>query len=143
VILMKFRNIIKQNNCAGCNYCAEAGELQHPAGKCPHGAGVHEFVNLTPHAIVVQGQEFLPSGEVLRLDNIYGRVGTVGNWFTLSEVSQSLVEEPPVVEGRYYIVSAMVGQACPRADFISPDTNRANRNEQGHIINVPGFVRYK
>jgi len=94
----------------------------------------------------VQGQEFLPSGEVLRLNTIYDRPRrphTVGNWFALSEVSQELVEEPPVVEGRYYIVSAMVGQACNRPDFISPDTNRAERNEKGHIVSVPGFVRYK
>ncbi len=109
---------------------------------CQYGAGVHEFVNLTPHSVVVAGTEFPASGEVLRLATDYERVGTLGNGFALSRVSQKLEVEPPVVEGRYYIVSAMIGQAVSRPDFICPDTNRAKRNELGHIVSVPGFVQY-
>lgn len=133
---------IKMTACNGCQYGAEAGELTWAAGQCQYCAGVHEFVNLTPHSVVVAGTEFPASGEVLRLATDYERVGTLGNGFALSRVSQKLEVEPPVVEGRYYIVSAMIGQAVSRPDFICPDTNRAKRNELGHIVSVPGFVQY-
>lgn len=139
---MEFKNMKRMTNCAGCQYCTEGGELPFPAGQCPHGQESVEFVNLTPHSVVVAGVEFPASGEVLRLDTMYKTPQRVGTYLSISKVEQTLVDTPPVVEGRYYIVSAMVGQAVSRPDFVCPDTNRAKRNEQGHIISVPGFVQY-
>ena len=49
---------------------------------------------------------------------------------------------PEPVKDTIYIVSAMVLSALngSRADVVAPQSDKAERNDKGHIISVPGFV---
>jgi len=48
---------------------------------------------------------------------------------------------PEEKEDTYLLVSSMVLNALPgRKDLLAPDTNNAERNKQGHIVSVPGFI---
>jgi hypothetical protein len=81
-----------------------------------------------------------PSGEVVRLDyeseEVYALNGNIVERNTL--VGHNL---PEPREGTLLLVSAMILGAFPeRKDLIAPNTNKAVRNESGHIISVPGFV---
>ena len=101
------------------------------------------FINLTPHAIVINdGRVFEPSGVIPRVNQ------------TMSEFDDDLiavqsfgeVENMPLPKaGTIYIVSAMVLSALgkDRQDVVAPATNHPKtiRNEKGHIVSVPGFVR--
>lgn len=110
-----------------------------------------EFVNLTPHEVVVfneEGKEVLripPSGEVLRVETETVKVGEIEGVpvYALKYVRVGLPEEK---EGRYYIVSSVVlnflrGSKITRKDFLAPNTDKAIRDENGRIIGVVGFVR--
>ena len=101
-----------------------------------------KFINATPHPIVLNdGRVFEPSGVVPRVSQ------------TITEFDSDLiavqnfgeVEGLPEAEpGVVYIVSAMVLSAAKdRVDLVAPATNHelTIRNEKGHIISVPGFVR--
>lgn len=108
------------------------------------------FVNLTPHAIVVRidGQPdrtFAPSGKVARLaeestvcENIDG-IPRVMTKYT------GVVNLPSPVVGTTYIVSGFVAQQCPtRDDVVAPDTGPASvvRDEAGKIVAVRRFLCY-
>lgn len=98
-----------------------------------------EFVNLTPHAIVLNdGRVFEPSGVVARVSNTF--TDFVDD---VCEVRYGDLENVPAPkEGVIYIVSAMVLAASNRADLVAPATGHKDcvRNE-GRIVSVPGFVR--
>ncbi len=122
-----------------------------------------KIINLTPHAITLEErywtedcgvdyidksnwpvarESFPASGDVARVDMESTLVKKVHGFevHTLSEVGHNL---PTPQEGVMYLVSSMVLNAMKmygRSDLIAPDTNRANRNESGHIVSVPGFV---
>ena len=113
------------------------------------------IINLTPHAINVvlpsseyEGQDkkatYEPSGSIARIDmEMSTDVWEIDGFPTVKyEVVGHNLPEP--TEGIYLLVSAMVlaqAKSLGRTDCIAPDTNYANRNEKGHIISVPGFVR--
>lgn len=94
------------------------------------------IVNLTPHTINVLGdnpQNFPPSGTVARCAVARQQVGTVDgvpvNHTTFGEVTGL----PVARTDTYYIVSALVAQACPdRADLLITDD--AVRDDQGRIV---------
>ena len=101
-----------------------------------------KFINATPHPIVLNdGRVFEPSGVVPRVSQ------------TITEFDSDLiavqsfgeVEGLPEAEpGVVYIVSAMVLSAAKdRVDLVAPATNHelTIRNEKGHIVSVPGFVK--
>ena len=98
---------------------------------------------MTPHAIVVDGMSettYEPSGSVVRLDyeseELYALNGNIVERNTL--VDHNL---PDPQDGTMLLVSAMVLTAFPeRDDLLAPNTNKATRNEKGHIISIPGFV---
>jgi hypothetical protein len=102
-----------------------------------------KIVNMTPHAIVVDGLSHMvyePCGTVARLDyeseELYALNGNIVERNVL--VGHNL---PEPVEGTLLIVSAVVLSAFPnRNDLIAPNTNKAKRNDKGHIVSVPGFV---
>ena len=119
-----------------------------------------EVINMTPHAIVLSTtvwdemnfthgddhnittiRTFEPSGSVVRLDYESKITGELSGFPVMSNalIGHNL---PDTKADVYLLVSAMVLAAFPeRNDLVAPDTNRASRNEKGHIVSVPGFVR--
>ena len=100
------------------------------------------FVNATPHAIALNdGRVFEPSGILPRVSQAISEF----NGDLIATQSFGKVEGLPEPEtGGVYIVSALVLSACKdRNDLVAPATNHKDtkRNEKGHIISVPGFVR--
>lgn len=99
-----------------------------------------EFVNLTPHAIVLNdGRTFEPSGAIARVSASFAEAGP--DLFT--QVFGEVENLPAPVEGTTFIVSGLVKAALPeRSDVVAPATGHPAvvRNEKGHIVSVPGFV---
>lgn len=101
------------------------------------------FRNFTPHAINLNsGVVFAPEG--------LARVQASFSEFDENGVCQQIFGEvtglPAPEEGVLLIVSAMVlsaAQAQGRTDVVAPATGHPAcvRNEAGHIVSVPGFVR--
>lgn len=100
------------------------------------------FINLTPHAVVVAGREIPPSGKVARV--VYARddAAPLGDIPVAVLTVSELAELPPPQPETYYIVSALVAQLANRDDVVAPDTDRAQRDETGRIVSVPGLVQY-
>lgn len=103
------------------------------------------FVNLTPHPIVVRLHDgdvtFPPSGKVARVDEMPTTVvGEMGGVKILSRtVFTAVINLPEPVEGTAFIVSGLVAGAVSRADVFCPATgpkDGAIRNDKGHIIAV-------
>jgi hypothetical protein len=118
---------------------------------------VTNFVNLTPHAIVLRDPQtgawhvLPPAGTVARVALEFedsGHVSTPVQNFPCRCVrpgaAQGLPPNDPEDPFTVYVVSAQVGQAVGplREDVWCPDTDRAERDEQGRILSVPGLVRY-
>ena len=109
----------------------------------------NNFVNLTPHSIVLNdGQIFEPSGLVARVtkDFVVGR--THNGIPTWREVITGMENVPNVNDGNTYIVSGMVLEALRGfegdcyTNVVAPSTGHPStiRNEKGHIVSVAGFV---
>jgi hypothetical protein len=100
-----------------------------------------KFINLTPHAISLNdGRVFPPSGAVARVSSTHTPFDGDGvASLTFGEV-QGL---PEPQEGVFLIVSAIVASAAKRSDVVSPASGHPDvvRNDKGHIVSVPGFVR--
>jgi hypothetical protein len=101
------------------------------------------FVNLTPHPIVLNdGRVFEPSQKVARVSSEYTDFDDNG---VCSAVFGEVENLPEPQSGTMYIVSGMVLSAVKgyRGDVVAPATGHKDtvRNEQGHIVSVPGFVR--
>lgn len=101
-----------------------------------------KFINATPHAIQLNnGKVFEPSGILPRVSQEISEFDENGIAIqSFGEVEGLPKAEPGVV----YIVSAMVlTAASDRNDLVAPATNHKDtkRNEKGHIISVPGFVK--
>jgi hypothetical protein len=87
------------------------------------------------------GTAFPPSGIVPRVSAGFSEFDTNG---VCSQTFGSPEGLPEPVEGTIFIVSGMLLAACPeRKDLVAPATGHpgAVRNEKGHIVSVPGFVR--
>ena len=101
-----------------------------------------KFVNATPHPIVLNdGRVFEPSGVLPRVSQVISSFDTD----LIATQSFGEIQGLPAPEaGVIYIVSAMVLSAAKdRHDLVAPATNHelTVRNEKGHIVSVPGFVR--
>jgi hypothetical protein len=102
------------------------------------------FVNLTGHNINFKDQ-ILACNQVLvaRVKDNFGEFDDDG----ICSVSYGKITGLPAsVEGTYYIVSALVlivAKAAGRTDCVAPATGHSAtvKNEKGHILSVPGFVR--
>ena len=100
------------------------------------------FKNFTPHSIV------LNSGEVFESEGL-ARVSASFSDFEngiCSQVFGEVTGLPAPEDGVMLIVSAMVLSAAQkqgRVDVVAPATGHpaCRRNEAGHIVSVPGFVR--
>jgi len=104
------------------------------------------FLNLTPHAIVVRMNDgtdltFPPSGKVARVDELPTTiVGEIDGITILSRtVFGQVIDLPEPTEGVGYIVSGLVAGVVYRSDVFAPATgpkDGAVRNEKGHIVAV-------
>jgi hypothetical protein len=94
------------------------------------------IINLTPHTINLVGdnpQNFPPSGTVARCAVTRQQVGTVDGVPVNRTVYGDVTGLPAPQPDTYYIVSALVAQACPdRADLLITDD--AVRDDQGRIV---------
>lgn len=102
------------------------------------------FVNCTPHAIRLNdGTTFPPSGELASVRQ------TVTD-FNGDGIAESIFGDLVLPEPRpntVFITSMLVAQAASaagRTDVVAPATRHAEtvRNESGHIVSVPGFLRF-
>ena len=101
-----------------------------------------KFINATPHEIKLNdGRIFEPSGVLPRVSQVMSDFDDNGIAIQSFGEVEGLPEAAPEV---VYIVSAMVLSAAKdRKDLVAPATNHKNtvRNEKGHIVSVPGFVK--
>ena len=101
-----------------------------------------KFVNATPHPIVLNdGRVFEPSGVLPRVSQF---ISSFDSNLIATQSFGEIQGLPEPEAGVIYIVSAMVLSAAKdRVDLVAPATNHQEtiRNEKGHIVSVPGFVR--
>lgn len=101
-----------------------------------------EYINLTPHEIAMNdGRTFAPSDIVARVGMTYTNADSNG---IAKIVTGKPTDVPEPANGVIYIVSALVASAMPhRPDVVSPASGHpeAKRNEKGHIVSVPFFVK--
>ena len=100
------------------------------------------IVNLTPHSVRLNsGEEFPASGQVARVSCSYSEQDERG---VCLAIFGEPIDLPAPVEGVLYVVSGMVASAVPeRMDVVAPATGHpdAVRNEKGHIVSVPCWVK--
>ena len=103
-----------------------------------------KFVNLTPHALTVEGLGTIPaSGSVARVSVNSTDVGTVGGVRLRAQLKGQVTGIPARVDAVVYIVSGMVLDALGgtrRGDVVAPDTGTDAIRENGQIVAVRGFV---
>ena len=102
-----------------------------------------KYRNFTPHSIVLNdGTVFAPEG----LARVQASFSSFDENGVCSQVFGEVTGLPAPEDGVLLIVSAMVlaaAQVQGRTDVVAPATGHPEcvRNEQGHIVSVPGFVR--
>lgn len=102
-----------------------------------------KFVNLTPHAIVMNDGRVFESENVARVNAAFSEFSEEG---ICSQEYGEITGLPEQQERTAYIVSAIVltaAKAAGRTDCVAPASGHPDtiRNEKGHIVSVPGFVR--
>jgi hypothetical protein len=101
------------------------------------------FFNCTPHEIVFNdGTVFPKSGTVARVAAFFSDI-VEG---ICDQVFGTVQDLPAPADGTFFIVSAVVLTAAKlqgRTDCVAPATEHSAvvRNEAGHIVSVPCFVR--
>ena len=105
--------------------------------------GAIRSINLTPHAIKLNdGRVFDPSGTIARVTSSFTDFDANG---VARQVFGDVQNLPAATDGTMYIVSALVLGALngSRSDVVAPATGHTDtiRNDKGHIVSVPGFVR--
>ena len=104
-----------------------------------------KIINLTPHPIVItDGPTFPPSGKVARVSVQQVDDGDINGVPVKKQTFGDIVDLPAPAPDTVYIVSALVlsaAKAAGRTDCVAPNTAQAVRNDAGHIVSVPGFVR--
>ena len=97
-----------------------------------------KYLNCTPHPINVGGVVLLPCGACPRVSSSYEEVSLGLYRQTFGEV-EGLPEQ---ADQTRFVVSAMVLAASSRKDLVAPATSHplTQRDDQGHIVSVPGFV---
>ena len=104
-----------------------------------------KIVNLTPHPIVItDGPTFQPSGTVARVSVQQVDDGNINGVPVKKQTFGDIVDLPAPQKDTIFIVSALVlnaAKAQGRTDVVAPDTANAVRNDDGHIVSVPGFIR--
>ena len=96
---------------------------------CPFGGGICDYCDYECHSNLIMAPSELGGQSIPEYRQVLGEV-------------EGLPEPQP---GTLYIVSAMVLSALAgsRPDVVAPATGHPEciRNDKGHILSVPGFVR--
>ena len=101
------------------------------------------LINLTPHAINLQGVGSIPaSGLVIRVETTERILGAVNGLPLIKTVLGGVTGIPDPSENTLYIVSAFVAQASNRQDLICPDTGNSCIRENGNIVAITQFTKY-
>lgn len=104
-----------------------------------------KIINCTPHAITItDGPTIEPSGQVARVTTQQVDAGDIAGIPVKTQTFGDIVDLPEPQAGTVFIVSAIVLSAAKeqgRTDVVAPDTSNAIRNDAGHIVSVPGFVK--
>lgn len=105
------------------------------------------FVNLTPHRVVVRpdaAPEMISelSDSVVRCQVTAKRIGDLDGIPLVRQVFGFPTGIPDPKEGTIYIVSALVAQAAGRPDVVSPDTGPTAIRENGQVVAVRGFQTF-
>jgi len=110
-----------------------------------------KIINLVAHNINVlnkDGKEIIipPSGKIVRVEFVQEEINNVDN-FSIFKKSYNNVKFPIDIESdKFYIVSREVLKALQEQDypmvnnFMSPNTTKAKKDENGVILNVRGFT---
>lgn len=100
------------------------------------------FINLTPHDIVMNDGTVYPSQGVARLTDTYTTFDDNG----VCDVTYGDITNLP--DPKYntcYIVSSLVlsaAKALGRKDVVTPATGHSDcKRHNGNIVSVPGFIR--
>lgn len=99
------------------------------------------FINCTPHLINLNdGSSIEVSGNIPRVSVSFSDFDSRG---ISTPIYGDVTGLPQEEAGTYLIVSAMVLNASSRLDLVAPATGHPGtiRNDRGHIVSVPGFVR--
>ena len=102
-----------------------------------------KFVNVTPHAIVLNNGTSFPSEGIARVAASFSAFDADG---CCEQQFGEVTGLPAPADDVLYIVSGLVltaAKAAGRVDVVAPATGHPEvvRNEKGHIVSVPGFVR--
>jgi len=104
-----------------------------------------KIINCTPHSITItDGPTFEPSGQVARVSTQQVDAGNIAGIPVKKQMFGDIVDLPAPQNDTVYVVSAIVLSAAKeqgRTDVVAPDTSNAVRNDAGHIVSVPGFVK--
>ena len=103
-----------------------------------------EFVNLTPHALTIEGIGTVPpSGTVAYVTRMSIESRLVGGIPTLQQSFGAVEGLPDPRDGVALIVSALVLSALAgsRNDVFAPDTGPDAIRENGQIVAVKGLVQ--
>jgi len=103
-----------------------------------------KFVNMTPHALTVEGLGTIPaSGQVARVSVAQRDMGIRGGVRLRQSVKGMVEGIPAPADGITYIVSGMVLDALAGSrlgDVVAPDTGADAIRENGQIVAVRGFI---
>ena len=103
------------------------------------------IINCTPHPIsITDGPTFPPSGKVARVSVQQVDAGDIAGIPIKKQTFGDIIDLPSTQNDTVYIVSAIVLVAAKeqgRTDVVAPDTANAVRDDNGHIVSVPGFVK--
>lgn len=104
-----------------------------------------KIINCTPHAITItDGPTFEPSGQVARVTTQQTDAGNIAGIPVKIQTFGDIIDLPDPQDDTVYIVSNIVMAAAKeagRTDVVAPDTASAVRDDNGHIVSVPGFVK--
>ena len=106
---------------------------------------MEKIINLTPHAVIVDGVTFPPSGKIARVEEKVEHLKEVAledgkaRIALVKKTYGEVVGLPDPCEGTYYIVSAMVRLACPaQQDLLSPGD--LIRDDKGVIVGCKNLI---
>lgn len=97
------------------------------------------FKNYTPHDVKLNDGTIYPSMGVARVSATFSDF----NDCLCKQSFGNIIGLPDPQDNVMYIVSSYVLEATDRQDVCAPATGHpdAKRDDKGHIISVPGFVR--
>lgn len=101
-----------------------------------------DFVNLTPHALTIEGLGTLPSRGVARCAALREETQPLAGIRLVRQTFGEVQGLPAPQADTTYIVSALVLGALrgSRPDVVAPDTGPDAIRENGQIVAVRGFV---